>query len=248
MVTKKVIPIKQITSWSFSRYSDYKQCPLKCKLKHVDRIKEPGSDALNRGAAIHDLAEKYIKGLVKTRVFPVELKLFEALFKMLKAQYKKKINGMVVEDNWAFTKNWTETQWDNWVQCWVRIKLDCAHHQDLETLIITDWKTGKFRVEMNEDYVEQLELYALAALLLHPHIEKVMPRLVYLDQGTIYPKKPEDVLFTRADITMLKKKWEKRVKAMLSDKIFAPRPNDKCKWCWYGQSGKAKGGPGLCKY
>jgi hypothetical protein len=248
MATKKVIPIKQITSWSFSRYSDYKQCPLKAKLKHVDRIKEPGSDALNRGAAIHDLAEQYIKGKIKARTFPVELKAFEAEFKMMKAQYKKKINGMVVEDNWAFTKDWDETQWDNWTQCWVRIKLDCAHHQDLETLIVTDWKTGKFRVEQNEDYVEQLELYALSALLLHPHIEKVLPRLVYLDQGTIYPEQPEDVLFTRADIPMLKKKWEKRVKPMMSDKIFAPRPNDKCKWCWYGQSKKAAGGPGLCKY
>lgn len=248
MATKKVIPIKQLTSWSFSRYSDYKQCPLKCRLKHVDRIKEPVSDALNRGAAIHDLAEQYIKGKVKVRTFPMELKAFEAEFKMLKAQYKKKINGMVVEDNWAFTKDWDETQWDNWVQCYVRIKLDCAHHESDEVLIITDWKTGKFRVEMNEDYVEQLELYALAALLLHPHIEQVKPRLAYTDQGTIYPEKPEDMSFTRADIPMLKKKWEKRVKPMMSDKLFAPRPNDKCKWCWYGQSKKAAGGPGLCKY
>lgn len=239
---------KQITSWSFSRYSDYKTCPLKAKLKHVDRIKEPGSDALNRGAAIHDLAEKYIKGMVKTRAFPMELKAFETEFKALKAQFKKPVNGMVVEDNWSFTKDWQETEWDNWAHCWVRIKLDCAHHEDDETLIITDWKTGKFRIEMNEDYVEQLELYALSALLLHPHIEKVKPRLVYLDQGTIYPEKPEDMCFTRANISALKKKWEKRTKAMMNDKIFAPRPNDKCKWCWYGQSGKSKGGPGLCKY
>lgn len=246
MGTKKVIPIKQATSWSFSRYSDYKNCPLKFKLKHLDKISEPPNDAMARGAAIHTLAEKFIKG--ELRALPPELKLFADIFKKFKAQFKKKISGMVVEDNWSFTRTWTETQWNNWAECWVRIKLDCAHHESDEVLIITDWKTGKFRVEMNEDYVEQLELYALAALLLHPHIEQVKPRLAYTDQGMMYPEPGQELVFTRADLPKLKKLWEKRTKAMMNDKLFAPRPNDKCKWCWYGQSKKATGGPGLCKY
>jgi hypothetical protein len=160
MASKKVIPIKKITSWSFSRYSDYKQCPAKAKYKHIDRIKEPPNPAMARGAAIHTLAEEYIKG--KGRTLPPELKLFEAEFKALRKQFKKSINGMVVEDNWSFTSNWEETAWDDWIHCWVRIKLDCAHHEGDDILIVTDWKTGKFREEMNEDYVEQLELYALA--------------------------------------------------------------------------------------
>ena len=64
MVTRKVIPIKQITSWSFSRYSDYKLCPLKARLKHVDKHKEPQNDAMARGQAIHKLAEDYTKGSI----------------------------------------------------------------------------------------------------------------------------------------------------------------------------------------
>lgn len=241
MATKKVIPIKKIESWSFSRYSDYKQCPAKAKYKHVLKMKEPKNQAMERGAAIHDLAEKYIKGTI-TRL-PAELKLFEVEFKALKKQYKKSINGMVVEDNWSFTKSWEETEWDNWVHCWVRIKLDCAHHDDEVTLRIRDWKTGKFREEMNEEYVEQLELYALAALLLHPHIERAVPELDYLDEGTIYPPEGKELVFTRADIPRLKKLWEKRTKAMLNDTVFAPRPNDKCRWCFFSAS---KNGP--CKY
>lgn len=198
-----------------------------------------------RGAAIHTLAENYIKG--KIRLLPPELKLFDATFKALKAQFKKKINGMVVEDNWAFTKDWTETQWDNWTECVVRIKLDCAHHAGEDTMVVTDWKTGKFRVEMNEDYVEQLELYALAALLLHEHLQVVLPRLAYLDQGTVYPPADEPLIFTRDDIPTLKKRWAQRTKAMLNDKKFAPRPNDKCRWCFFRSSNKANGG-GQCKY
>lgn len=245
MATKKVIPIKQITSWSFSRYNTYKQCPLKLKLSAIDRIREPGNEAMARGDAIHKLAEKYIKG--EGRTMPPELKLFGDEIKKLRAQYKEKINGMVVEDNWSFTKDWDETQWDDWIHCWLRIKLDCAHHEDDETLIITDWKTGKFRIEMNEEYVEQLELYALAALLLHEHIQQVKPRLAYLDLGITYPEAGKELVFTRVDIPRLKKLWEKRTKPMLSDKVFAPRPNDKCRWCFYRASNKAAGG-GQCKY
>ena len=67
----------KITSWSFSRYADYKNCPLKFKLKHVDKLNEPPNEAMARGAAIHTLAEEYIKG--KGRTVPPELKLFEAV-------------------------------------------------------------------------------------------------------------------------------------------------------------------------
>ena len=173
MATKKTIPIKQVTSWSFSRYSDYKQCPLKAKLKHIDKISEPPNEAMARGAQIHNLAEDFIKGKVP-KLAP-ELKLFEKEFKRLRAMFKKISQSMVVEDNWAFTKDWDETAWNNWTACWVRIKLDCAHHEEDTVLVVTDWKTGKFRPEQNEEYVEQLELYALSALLLHDHIEEVRP-------------------------------------------------------------------------
>jgi CRISPR/Cas system-associated exonuclease Cas4 (RecB family) len=113
--------------------------------------------------------------------------------------------------------------------------------------VVTDWKTGKFREDQNEDYLEQLELYALSALILYPHIQKVKPRLVYLDIGIIHPTADVELVFTRADLPKLKKLWVKRTKAMLSDKLFAPRPNDKCKWCFFRSSNKAAGG-GQCKF
>lgn len=240
---KKSIPIKQITSWSFSRYSTYKQCPLKLKLSVIDRIREPGNEAMARGDTIHKLAEKYIKG--EGRSLPRELKLFADEFKKLRAQYKR--NSVVVEDTWSFTKDWSKTQWDDWANCWLRVKLDCIHRLDEKTLVITDWKTGKFRPEMNEEYIEQLELYALAALLLYEHVQQVKPRLAYLDLGVTYPEAGAELVFTRADISKLKKLWEKRTKAMLNDKQFAPRPNDRCRWCFYRAANKANGG-GQCKY
>lgn len=238
------IPVKQFTSWSASRYFDYKLCPLKAKFKHLDKITEPVGPPMLRGIEIHDLAAGYIRGTIAK--LPADLKLYKKEFQRLRKQFKKAINGMVVEDNWAFTKNWDETRWNDWVNCWVRVKLDLAEEVSEDFMIVTDWKTGKFREEMNEDYIESLELYCLAALLMNSHIEKVKARLEYVDIGYRYPEN-DDMMFTRKDIPKLKKLWEKRIGPMMKDKRFAPRPNAKCCWCHYRKSNKANGG-GQCKF
>ncbi len=240
----RVIPIKTFTSWSFSRYSDYRRCPLAAKLKHLDKIAEPKNPAMDRGAQIHDLASDYLTG--RTAKLAPELRTFSTEFKQLRDLYKRRTSTMAVEDTWAFTASWAQTRWDDWANCWVRIKLDCAHEVDGATMVITDWKTGKFRAELHEEYLEQLELYALGALLTYDHIQVATPFLVYTDEGVVHPEKPKTYL--RPQLAALKATWAKRVAPMFNDRTFAPRPNDKCKWCWYGQSKKSAGGPGLCKY
>lgn len=234
---------KQITSWSFSRYSVYRQCPLKAKLKFIDKLPEPKSDAMERGNVIHKLAEDYLKGKISR--LPPELKAFAQLFKDLRKRYRKVISKMTVEDTWAFTREWDQTRWDDWTGCWVRIKLDCAHEEADNVLIIRDWKTGKFRLPKVEEYVEQLELYALAALLIYPHLEEVHPKLDFLDEEVEYPRPgvDPDLVFKRSDLPALRKTWEKRVTPMLRDKRFSPRPNDLCRFCHYRAE---NGGP--CKY
>ena len=46
-----------VTAWSYSRYADYTQCPLKFKLKHIQRLPTKGSPAMDRGSAIHKEGE-----------------------------------------------------------------------------------------------------------------------------------------------------------------------------------------------
>lgn len=243
MATSKVIPIKPLTSWSFSRYNDYKTCPAKAKYKHIDRIKEPPSEAMARGNRIHEMAEHYVKGMLPR--LPLELKAMEAEFKKLKQLYKKKSLPMIVEDNWAFTKTWGESQWNDWVNCWVRIKLDCAHYETPTLMIVTDWKTGKPNDFKTAEYMEQLELYALAALLMSAVEDvTVRPRLGWLDHGTFFPLETADVVeYTRKDVPALMKAWEKRVKPMMADTKFPPKANSTCKWCFFSAS---KSGP--CKF
>ena len=86
---------KKITSWSFSRYAEYKKCPLAAKFKFIDKIQEPPNDAMARGAAIHKLAEDYIKGKV-LKLDPA-LKSFEETFKEQRKLFKKRTAGVIVE-------------------------------------------------------------------------------------------------------------------------------------------------------
>jgi len=240
----------QIVAWSFSRYSTYKQCPLKAKLKFIDKIDEPSNKAMERGSDIHNMAEHYIKGVLAR--IPKELKLFEKEMKALRKLYRernKKGIIMAVEDTWAFTKEWDQTTWNDWANCCVRIKLDCAVEENEGHLIVTDWKTGRLRHEQSEDYNEQLELYALGAFLMFPDIHTVEPRLAYLDHGITYPELEGSMTYKRDDVPKLLKAWNNRVRPMLKDKKFAPRPNDKCHWCYYSAAKcRDRGVEPLCKY
>jgi hypothetical protein len=241
---------KPPVSWSFSRYSDFRECPLKFKLKHMDRIKEPPSDAMQRGIDNHTFAEQYVKGTLKK--LPPALCGLKAEFDAMRKMYKAKKFPMIVEDNWAFTVDWEETQWNDWVNCWVRIKLDAAHYTDARTMFVTDWKGGKPNDFKNAEYMEQMELYAVAALLMSAVEDvEIHVRLGYHETGEfIVPRDKEgnEIVYTRADLPRLLKEWNKRVKPMMTATNFPPRANRGCQWCFYGQAGIAKGGPGLCKF
>lgn len=237
---------QKITAWSFSRWNDYNSCPRKAMYKHVMKMKEPGSAAMDRGTAIHKLAEDYVKGTVPR--LPAELKLFDAFMKKMKAKYKKERGTMIVEDNWAFDGAWGPSRWDDWANCVVRIKLDLAYSEGT-TLHIVDYKTGKFSEYKNEEYKAQQELYALAGLLRFPTAETVLPQLAYLDQGFSYPRPANptsgfegdpEFVFTRKDEPRLIKVWGQRTKKMLADTTFKPTPGNACTYCHFR---KNNGGP-----
>lgn len=240
---KKVIPIKSFTSWSWSRYQDWVKCPLRAKLKHIDKIKEPSNDAMERGTAIHTMAEEYVLG--KLRTLPTELRAFKDEFSKLKKLYKSKSLPLSVEGDLAFTKDWTTTKWDDWNGAWVRIKIDCEHFATPTLLILTDYKTGKMDERNTAEYMLQLQLYAVSGLVRYSHIKNlvVQPRILYLDHGVEYPPPGEQVQYTLNDLKKLLKDWAKRVTPMFAERRFAPKPNSSCRWCYFS---KAKNGN--CKF
>ena len=231
--------IQRLTSWSYSRYTDYDQCPLKCKLKHIDHIREPDNEHTRRGSLVHKLAEQFTVG--QLRAFPMELgKLFKPKFMELRTL------KALCEKQWAFTKLWDPTTWFG-DSTWCRVKMD-AHHLSttkVKTLRTTevnviDHKTGR----EHSEHSEQRSLYAVSAFKMYPDAKVVNASHWYLDsKATDVEKAVQTETFKASQLPTLIKEWEQRTRAMLNDTRFAPRPSNACRWCHFR---KENGGP--CQY
>jgi len=222
-----------VTAWSYTRYADYTRCPLYFKLNYLDKtIKFEGSPAMRRGSNIHKEAEDFTLG--RTKKLPDSLKNFKTQFAELKALKP------MVEQNWGFQKEWSWIGRPGWFgdDVWLRVKADVFAHYDDDTADLIDHKTGrKYGVNM-----EQVELFGATAFMRLPTLKHVNIRLWYLDIAD--PSQNEELVeMTAAEAVLIRKDWDKKVKPMFADRRFAPKPNDKCRWC---PASNANGG--VCKF
>jgi len=221
-------PVKKFEAWSYSRLTDYEGCPLKAKLKHLEKIPEPPAPAMARGRAVHEMCEGYVLGKIKK--LPEELKNFTTEFIHLKGKKK----SVQTELQLGLNKQWLPCSWFG-AETWCRIVVDCMYDADEATVHVIDYKTGK----VNPSHNDQMSLYAIGAFAYSPqNIKRVDTLLWYLDAG-----EESSGTFMRNDVSKLQKQWEKRSKKMLIDTSFKPTPGNSCRWCAYS---KAKGGP--CKF
>ena len=219
-------PARKITQWSYSRWKTYTSCPRKAKYCYIDRLPQPSSPAMDRGTAIHKMAEDFLRGTHKAA--KKELRHFKAEFTQMR------VMGAKPELEMAFSKTWKPTGWFD-AETWVRIKVDAlavrqtgqGHHE----VLVIDFKTGK----KYDDHNEQLSLYALGGMLANDLADKVRTQLWYLDSGEVL----EDS-YNYSQLEALKSQWIRQTKPMLSDTKFAPLPSRSCLWCPFS---KAKGGP-----
>ena len=131
---------KKIRSWSYSRLLDFEACPLKAKLKIIDKIPEPERElppgktehANDRGTRIHLECENFVKG---QGPFPKEMKHFEAELKSVQARYKQ--GNVSLEGEWGFNKNWEPT---DWMSAWLRVKLDVCIMLTPQHAAVVDYK------------------------------------------------------------------------------------------------------------
>lgn len=221
-------PLEFPTSWSYSKLADYEQCPLKFALKHIVKVSEGDNDAFVRGNKVHAIAEKYVTATIP-EAMPPELNKFETLFREVRANRDQ----FYTEEQWAYAKDWSVTGWfakAPMKPAWLRCIVDLGANLEGDHVLLIDYKTGK-KYATNED---QVECFGMSAMFRFPATRTVETRLWYLDSG-------EEVIRTydAADKLRLKAKWNAKVEPMLNDKIFAPRKNDKCKWCAYGKNGYA---------
>lgn len=238
--------LKGFTAYSYTRWKDWDGCPAFAAYKHLDKY-DPGpkSPAMERGAMIADLEEKYVKG--QTAKLPPELDLFRAEFKALRAAWPKEGGKtLFLEESWCFRADWSTTVWNDWDGVRVRVKTDVAWaSKDFSSVAIWDNKTGKMRPQQVADYLLQLDLYEAGAVSRFPTAEEVTTRLVFTDLGVGYPEEGPRVS-TRAQALEKRAEWDERAAPMLADRAYKPKPGSKCSdfgGCPYS---KSKSGP--CPY
>lgn len=220
-------------NWSFTRWTTYDVCPTKFKYAYIDKVPQPKVPAMERGVAIHKMAEDYIRG---ADALPEELSKFADVFDALAAE--QAAGNCRVEEAWAFKSDWSKTHWGDYADCWLRVKADCVVYEDKDDITIIDWKTGKYWPFLAERYMQQLELYALSAFMWLEDVNVVYPKLYYLDIGKVYP---DGKRYTRDDVPYLDRKWRELVQPMMDDEEYKPTPGRHvCRFCPYS---RAKGGP-----
>lgn len=213
-----------ITRWSYSALSVYEACPMRARLKYVERIPEPErkeGNAADRGTRMHEELQDHLQG---KRERPAWLaKEFDEDIETLMTYELDIERPMYFDDCWQLTDESNK---------WLTVKQDIQFVIVDESTVSIDLKTGR-RDGNQVKHFDQKSLYAIANALEHPDIESHIACMWYLDQKSTW-----ESTFTREDIERLRAKFDVRVAKMMNDKLLRPRPNvENCRWCPYSPRG-----------
>ena len=211
--------------WGYSKLETFEKCPQKFKYQFIDKIPQPGSQAMERGSKMHENIESYLNGWI-SELIP-ECQSFQEAIDSLRNE------NFVAEQAIGLDKDWNKLP--DWFHkdTWIRAKAD-AMYIDLVELTVIDFKSGKYRVPSTD----QVELYAIVGGALYPEVSKVTAEYWYLDTGEVYSRE-----YTQDELKALRTKFEKRVAPMYVNTNWTPQPSMECRWCTYS---KTKGG--TCVY
>jgi hypothetical protein len=220
-----------LTAWSYSRFATWSLCPLQFKLKFIDKLPEPGSPAMQRGNDIHKGMAEFVSG--KADVLPRDAMQNPVVMQTVQEIRDFPDDKKQVEQQWGYREDFTATGWFG-KDTWFRSILDAGLMYEDMTYELVDWKTGK-RYGSND---EQMETQALAVMGRFKPVKHVTTRLVYVDEKGNNPF--EFAEFPATHRESLAAKWRSKVAPMFNDTVFAPRPNEKCRFCHFSRTNSGK--------
>jgi hypothetical protein len=215
---------------SYSRLSDYRQCPNKFKLKYITKaknfIEDPNKSIhLVRGGNVHKGLENYV---IKKRAGEVgipasslaEVESTKPLIDSLMTIYDVHPELQV-----AIDVNWQVVDWFS-KDAWFRVIYDLIGFG--RNLFLGDYKTGKFKDYTGSmDEPGQLHLSSLVAMAVWEQFEEVDNRYIYVDH-----KKTIDLKLTRTEhFETLKQSLIREHAEVNAETIWAPTKNEFCNFC-----------------
>lgn len=208
-------------AWSWSRLSDFEQCPRMFQGKYVskDFPKESfTSPHLIRGKDIHkELEDALTKGLP---LHPSRAWLAPVI-NAVKYQAMMQAELQVCFDQRRHVKSWFDKA------AWCRMIFDVICSQDDELVIMLDWKTGKVRHESKD----QLRLFAAGALDRFPDANRVLTAYVWVDHPT------EKMTYVEYNRSQLEHIWEEfgdraeLIQLAQESGNWIEKPTFKCMFC-----------------
>lgn len=227
-----VNPNKPRMALSYSRLSDFNQCPRKFYLKYVEKAanfqmkQEDKSIYLVRGDNVHKALESY---LVKRKsgeaaIPPSSLAEVEQTRPLIDKYIEAfGIDNVHPEAQVSINDEWKQVDWFDKKSYYRAIfDLICL----APTLaIIGDYKTGKFKDYAPENGMGQLELSSAIALSLWD-IDKVKTIYFYVDHKKTLQKE-----YGRNDKTRLVDHFRAEHDKVNAEENFDPKTNPFCNWC-----------------
>jgi CRISPR/Cas system-associated exonuclease Cas4 (RecB family) len=216
---------------SWSRWSDYDQCPRKFFLKYMDKSPsfkmDPMKKSLHliRGEQLHLQLENYAlwkinvvtqPDLVKPEMLPETAALCPIIDRLFETS-----EFVLPETQLAVNKEWKKTGWfdkDAYYRAIMDLIAGRRNHG-----IMWDYKSGKY-----QPYGDECGQLHLSCAMVIP-----MKGWDYIDVSYLFidSKRPEGLRVTQEDVPKLIKIFDERSDKVNSETQWAPKKNENCKWC-----------------
>ncbi len=221
---------------SWSRWSDFAQCPRKFYLKYVEKDKGFQEDPQNksphlvRGENLHKQLERYVlwKHDMATNVLvdgnppaqpamsPETASLMTAIDRLMATS-----TAVLPETQLAIDRNWKQVEWFS-KSAAIRAILDLIALRP-DHAIVWDYKSGKYKPYADE--CGQLHLSA-AMIIALKGIDYVDVSYLFLDE-----KRPEGVRVTQEDSVKIIKIFNERYEQVNAEVTWSPKRNEYCGYC-----------------
>lgn len=207
-----------MNTFSFSKISTYKECPLKYKYRYIDKIPSKPSVHLIKGSKVHKLLENYENSTAGeyseiVRNFAESELGQEILSKPSIREHKIKLNADL-RANDELKKH--ETRFIGFID---RINVDGG-------VDLIDFKTGKYKEPKYQDF-EQLILYSLY-MFDKFDICEIKLRFVYVEHNI-----ENTLIFKRESADFYRTQLKADIEKIENDSEFKKCPGPLCPWCDY---------------
>ncbi len=240
--------------FSYSKFSLYKECPLKYKFKYIDKIKEKPKPFFFLGSLIHKILYEFyrrtpppqLEELINIYVSEWNSKSFEE-----KGYIKEDYDRMDFNKGIRIIKNFYDKHKDNkdipfqleygnYISVdglKVQIIADKIEYIGEGKIIIVDYKTGKSGERTNEQlyfYQKIVELDKDLIKKVEERYKEKIKRLEVEEMLYYYVEELKEVRFKRADEREIGRFWEEVLYTVedIKSQKFDPKPSEKsCGWC-----------------